>query len=150
MQDFLAARADVISGQRVSYPAGHSRKAPVVFSVGVAKGDLASVPQTLETVYQGNLCVFQGKVTLAENTRVTEILSTLMGERKELNIYQGGGAGAMRAWFRCTCWCSTTRPRRLFAPLGLEKLEHRRGGAADPLTEFAESNQVSRGHQARR
>lgn len=37
VQDFLAARADVISGQRVSYPAGHSRKAPVVFSVGVAK-----------------------------------------------------------------------------------------------------------------
>lgn len=123
VQNFLQARADVISGQRVSHPAGHGRKGPVVFAVGVAKGDLAAFRKAFETIYQGNLCVFQGKITLAENTRITEDLSTLMGQRKELNIYHGGGSRGDDGLVPISLLVFDDKAKAALTPLGLEKLD---------------------------
>ncbi|MEU4394704.1 hypothetical protein [Kribbella sp. NPDC023855] len=123
VQDFLAAKADVISGQRVSYPNGHSRKAPVVFAVGVAKGDLAAFRKSLETVYHGNLCVFQGKISLAENNRITEQLSTLMDERRDLSIYYGGGSRGDDGLVPISLLVFDDKAKAALTPLGLEKLD---------------------------
>ncbi|WP_433008100.1 hypothetical protein [Kribbella sp. CA-294648] len=123
VQDFLTSKADVISGQRVSYPAGHSRKAPVVFSVGVAKGDLAAFRKALETVYKGNLCVFRGKISLAENTQITEALSTLMGERKDLSIFHGGGSRGDEGLVPVHLLVFDDKAKAALTPLGLEKLD---------------------------
>lgn len=123
VQNFIEAKADVISGQRLNYPAGRSRQAPVVFSVGVAKGDLAVFRQTLETIYQGNLCVFQGKVSLADNRQITDRLSTLMSQRRELNIFQGGGTRGDDGLVPVELLVVDEEVRAALVPLGLEKLD---------------------------
>ena len=123
VQDFLKAKADVISGSRSSYPAGNSRNAPRVIVIGVAHGDLEAFRKTFETVYQGNLCVFRGKVSRADSTKVGDALVTLTMKRRDLGVFRTGGEGGDDGVVGVGLLVLDEKAKAAFAPIGLEKLD---------------------------
>ncbi|MEV6416547.1 hypothetical protein [Kribbella sp. NPDC051718] len=123
VQNFLDARKDEISGTRLKYPAGRSRKAPVVIAIGVAHGDLAAFRKTFETIYQGNLCVYRAKVSLTDNYRITDAVTDLMVGRNDLGITSGGGQGPDDGTVPMDLLVLDEKARDAFAPLGLANFE---------------------------
>ncbi|MDX6283062.1 MAG: hypothetical protein QOH03_4133 [Kribbellaceae bacterium] len=123
VQDFLDAKQDVISGTRLKYPAGRSRKAPVVIAIGVARGDLDAFRKTFETIYQGNLCVYRGKVSLTDNYRITDAINNLLAGRNDLGITASGGQGPDDGTVPVSLLVLDESARDTFAPLGLANFE---------------------------
>ncbi|MDX6260553.1 MAG: hypothetical protein QOH84_2241 [Kribbellaceae bacterium] len=123
VQSFLDARKDEISGTRLKYPAGQSRKAPVVIAIGVAHGDLGAFRKTFETIYKGNLCVYRGKVSLTDNYRITDAVNDLMVGRNDLGVTTGGGQGPDDGTVPMSLLVLDEKARDAFAPLGLANFE---------------------------
>ncbi|WP_328327799.1 hypothetical protein OHA70_01885 [Kribbella sp. NBC_00382] len=123
VQDFLDAKQNVISGTRLKYPEGRSRKAPVVFAIGVAHGDLDAFRKTFETIYRGNLCIYRGKVSLTDNYRITDSVNNLLAGRDDLGITAGGGQGPDDGTVPMTLLVLDEKARDAFAPLGLANFE---------------------------
>jgi hypothetical protein len=123
VQDFLDAHQDQISGTRLKYPAGQSRKAPVVIAIGVAHGDLAAFRKTFETIYQGNLCVYRGKVSLTDNYRITDSVNNLLTGRNDLGITASGGQGPDDGTVPMSLLVLDEKARDTLAPLGLANFE---------------------------
>ncbi|MEV8375575.1 hypothetical protein AB0P21_22755 [Kribbella sp. NPDC056861] len=122
VQNFLKANEGVISGTRLKYPAGQSRTAPVVIAVGVAKGDLDAFRARFEKIFTGNLCVFQGKVSLTENNLLTDRISDVMGSQNDLDISSGGGQGPDDGTSTISLLVVNQKVLDAFTPIGLEKL----------------------------
>jgi hypothetical protein len=122
VQNFLKAKENVISGTRLKYPAGQGRTAPVVIAIGVAKGDLEAFRTTFETIFTGNLCVFQGKVSLTENNLLTDRIGDVMGSRKDLEISSGGGQGPDDGTSTISLLVVDQKVLDAFTPIGLDKL----------------------------
>lgn len=123
VQTFLEARQDEIAGTRFKYPEGRSRKAPVVIAVGVAHGDLGAFRKAFETVYQGNLCVYRGKVSLTDNYRITDAVNDLLVGRNDLGITASGGQGPDDGTVPMSLLVLDEKARDTFAPLGLANFE---------------------------
>ncbi|WP_020385735.1 hypothetical protein [Kribbella catacumbae] len=123
VQNFLDAKADQIYGPITFYPNGHSRKAPVVFSIGVAHGDLEAFRKTFETIHDGNLCLHPVKLSRTENERIGNAVSTVMQKRKDLGIYSGGGQGFDGDRIGVSMLAFTEQAKSAFAPVGLEYLD---------------------------
>lgn len=123
VQNFLDAKAGQIYGPIFNYPNGYSRNAPVVISIGVAHGDLETFRKTFETIYDGNLCLHQVKLSRTDNERIGDAVSTLMMKRKDLGIWAGGGHGLDGDKIPVMMLVLDEKAKAAFAPIGLEYLD---------------------------
>jgi hypothetical protein len=123
VQAFLDARQSEISGTRLKYPAGQSRKAPVVIAIGVAHGDLDAFRKTFETIYRGNLCVYRGTVSLKDNYRITDSVNDLLAGRDDLGVTASGGQGPDDGTVPVSLLVLDEKAKDVFAPLGLANFQ---------------------------
>ncbi len=123
VQTFLDAHADQIYGPITHYPNGHSRKAPVVFSIGVAKGDLEAFRKTFEAIYDGNLCLHKVQLSRTDNERISNAVTTVMQKNQDLGIWAGGGQGFDGDRIGVSMLAFTEQAKAAFAPVGLEYLD---------------------------
>lgn len=123
VQNFLDAKADRIYGPITFYPNGHSRNAPVVFSIGVAHGDLEAFRKTFETIYDGNLCLHQVELSRTDNERISNALSTVTEKNRDLGFWGVGGQGFDGDRIGLSMLVFTEKAKAVLAPTGLEHLD---------------------------
>ncbi|WBQ07044.1 hypothetical protein [Kribbella sp. CA-293567] len=121
VRNFLEANRAVIASLRSAYPNGYSRNAPVVIAIGVAQGDPAAFRKTFEKVYQGNLCVFAGRLSQADSERIAGAISDLLPNRRDLAIQLVGGSGD-DGLVQVGMLVFDEKAKTAFTPFGLQNL----------------------------
>lgn len=121
LADYVRERPDRFADIRVAHPVTTSSGNVAVMVVPVVSGEMDSTQQELEAVYQGNLCVTRGVLSIAEGQRLAQRVGALMGDTA--NSISGVALDTQNGRVEVALFVVTERLYEQFVDIGLEKLE---------------------------
>ncbi|WP_432948290.1 hypothetical protein ACQPXM_13315 [Kribbella sp. CA-253562] len=121
LASYVRARPERFADIRAGYPDTTSSGNVSVMVVPVVSGELDSTQRELEAVYEGNLCVTRGVLSIAEAQRLAERVGAL--NNNGANFISGVALDTPNGRVVVALFMVTEHLHEQFVAIGLEKLE---------------------------
>jgi hypothetical protein len=118
---YVRARPERFADIRVGYPVTTSSGNVSVMVVPVVSGEVDSTQRELEAVYEGNLCVTRGVLSIAEGQRLAARVGALKNDTA--NLISGVALDTPNGRVVVALFMVTEQLYEQFVDIGLEKLE---------------------------
>ncbi len=116
VSSFLDSRTDQLSVPTIRHPSGNTPADPAVVVLGVAHGDPVAIERAFKSVFTGNLCVIQSKLSAKDHERFSDQILALPS--KKFGITTFGGQGVDFDHVQVSLLVYDEKARYALAPIG--------------------------------